>query len=211
LDTSSIVPGLKRVPATLLISLVSSVFVYLGSFVWNAIDTVSAFLSILLVLVVPWMIISLIGLVYVRGRYWPADLQIFNAEGRGGAYWFTHGVNLRAAVAYVAGFVAGLLNVNTAIYVGPLALTVGGVDISIFTSGVVSGVVYAVALRFFPERHHPQADGLGLSSPVPVQLRRGVELITAPDPDPISPDDERGQVTSTADGLPHRATEEQQR
>lgn len=215
LDTSSIVPGLKRVPATLLISLVSSVFVYLGSFVWNAIDTVSAFLSILLVLVVPWMIVSLIGFAYVRGRYWPADLQIFNAEGRGGAYWFTHGVNSRAAVAYVAGVVAGLLYVNTAIYVGPLAMTAGGVDISIFTSGVVSGAVYAAALRVFPERHHPPADGLGLTSPVPVHLRRGVQLITAPDPDPISVHDERGPVVAApgqpaADGAPRRPAEEKQ-
>jgi purine-cytosine permease-like protein len=115
LDTSSIIPRLSRVPATLVISAVSLLFVFLGTFVWDAIDTVSAFLLLLLVLVVPWMMVTLIGYHYAGGRYWAADLQIFNAGGRGGAYWYSGGVNWRAAVAYVAGVVAGLLFVNTSI------------------------------------------------------------------------------------------------
>lgn len=184
LDTSSIVPRLPRVPATLLISAVSLVFVFLGAFVWNAVNAVSAFLLILLVLVVPWMVVTLIGFGYNRGRYWPADLQIFNAAGRGGAYWYTGGVNWRAGAAYLAGVVAGFLYVNTTIYAGPLAQSVGGVDVSIFSSGIVAGVVYAVALKLYPEREHPQAGETGLASPVPVSGRGGSPLVAVPDPAP---------------------------
>ncbi|MEQ1729562.1 MAG: cytosine permease [Vicinamibacterales bacterium] len=175
LDTSSIIPGLKRVPATLALSAVALVFVYFGAFVWNAIDAVSAFILILLVLVVPWMVISLIGLLYNRGRYWPADLQVFNLNAKGGAYWYTGGVNWRAAAGYVLGVVAGLLYVYTTIFVGPLADSVGGVDVSIFSSGIVAGIVYAVLLWAFPERNHPKAGETGLASSVPVVARSRAE------------------------------------
>lgn len=184
LDTSSIVPRLSRVQATLLISAVSLLFVYLGAFVWDALNAVSAFLLILLVLVVPWMVITLIGLAYSRGRYWPLDLQIFNIGGKGGAYWYTRGVNVRAAIAYVSGVIAGLLFVNTSIYAGPLSQSVGGVDVSTFTSGITAAVVYGLALWISPERNHPPAGTVSLASPVPVSVMGGPAApidITSPD------------------------------
>lgn len=171
LDTSSIIPGLKRVPATLVLSALALVFVYFGAFVWNAIDAVSAFILILLVLVVPWMVITLIGFWYNRGRYWPADLQVFNVHAKGGAYWYTWGVNWRAAAGYVVGVISGLMYVYTTIFVGPLAESVGGVDVSIFTSGIAAGIVYALLLWAFPERNHRKAGETGITSSVPVVAR----------------------------------------
>jgi purine-cytosine permease-like protein len=180
LDTSSIIPRLSRVPATLVISAVSLLFVFLGTFVWDAIDTVSAFLLLLLVRVVPWMMVTLIGYHYAGGRYWAADLQIFNAGGRGGAYWYSGGVNWRAAVAYVAGVVAGLLFVNTSIFVGPLANSLGGVDWSLLTSGLAAGIAYVVALAVSPETCHPAPHETSLASPVPVDYYGARTVLAAP-------------------------------
>jgi purine-cytosine permease-like protein len=150
LDASSIIPRLRRFPATVLLSAIALGLVFLGAFVWDAVDTVSAFVVILAVLVVPWMLVCLIGYRRVRGRYWPLDLQVFESGIRGGAYWYTGGFELRAVVVYLVGVAAGLLFVTTPIYTGPLAEVVGGVDISIAVGGIVTAILYPIVFRLFP-------------------------------------------------------------
>ena len=49
LDTSSLIPRLGRVHATLAIASVAIAFVYIGNFVWDASAAVSAFLVLLVV------------------------------------------------------------------------------------------------------------------------------------------------------------------
>ncbi len=155
LDTSSLIPRLKRVPATLVISACSVVLVYLGALVWNAFDTVSAFLLILIVVCTPWMVICLIGFYYARTRYNVADLQLFNAGKSGGVYWYTYGFNIRAFVAFVPAVVVGILFINTTLWVGPWANAYKGIDLSFISAAVISGVIYSVMLLLFPERNHP--------------------------------------------------------
>lgn len=92
LDTSSLIVRLKRVNATLAISVVSLALVYLGSLVWNAIDLVAAFITLLDVVTAPWLVIIIMGHFASRGgRYVPEDLQVFNVRKTGGAYWSTTG------------------------------------------------------------------------------------------------------------------------
>jgi purine-cytosine permease-like protein len=158
LDTSSIFPRLRRVPATLLIAAVAMAIVYVGGLVLDAVDTVSAFLLILNVVCAPWMLITLMGLWYCRGRYHPYDLQLFNMGKTGGAYWYWHGLNVRAFVAFVPAVVVGLLFVNTTIYKGPWADAASGVDLSFISSAVIAVVLYGVALLVSPERNHPARD-----------------------------------------------------
>ncbi len=155
LDTSSLIPRLKRVPATLVISACSVVLVYLGALVWNAFDTVSAFLLILIVVCTPWMVICLIGFYYARTRYNVADLQLFNVGKSGGVYWYTYGFNIRAFVAFVPAVVVGILFINTTLWVGPWANAYKGIDLSFISAAVISGVIYSVMLLLFPERNHP--------------------------------------------------------
>jgi purine-cytosine permease-like protein len=158
LDTSSIFPRLRRVPATLLIAAVAMAIVYVGGLVLDAVDTVSAFLLILNVVCAPWMLITLMGLWYCRGRYHPYDLQLFNMGKAGGAYWYWHGINVRAFVAFVPAVVVGVLFVNTTIYKGPWADAASGVDLSFISSAVIAVVLYGVALLASPERNHPARD-----------------------------------------------------
>ncbi len=158
LDTSSLIPRLARVPATLAIAAVAIALVYLGGLVLDAVETVSAFLLVLNVVCAPWMLITLLGMAYCRGHYRPYDLQLFNLGQSGGSYWYWHGVNMRAIVAFVPAVVVGLLFSNTTLFTGPWAETFSGVDVSVVSAAVIAVVVYGVALLISPETNHPSAD-----------------------------------------------------
>jgi purine-cytosine permease-like protein len=155
LDTSSLIPRLERVPATLAISACAVALVYLGALVWNAFDTVSAFLLILIVVCTPWMMICLIGFFYAHKRYHVRDLQLFNLGQTGGAYWYTSGVNMRAAVAFIPAVFVGLMCINTTLYVGPWADAYKGIDLSFISAAVISSAIYGACLVMFPETNHP--------------------------------------------------------
>ena len=109
LDTSSIFPALKRVPATLLIGGAGTALVFVGSFAYNLVSAASAFLIILIVVTAPWLVINLLGYAFCRGRYYAQDLQVFNLSPRiaGGAYWFSHGWNIAAMLAWLPAIVIG--------------------------------------------------------------------------------------------------------
>lgn len=161
LDFSSLVPRLGRVPATLTIAGVATALVYLGTFVFDAVAMINAFVVILLVITTPWMIIMIEGYIYRRGLFFPDDLQVFNQGRRGGRYWFTGGINYRAFCAWVPGVVVGLLFTATTEYSGPFAHVAGGVDLSFILSGAVAGVVYAVLLLAFPESNSLRGRSFG--------------------------------------------------
>ena len=76
---------------------------------------------------------------------------MFNRGEKGGAYWFTRGVNWRAAAAWLVAAVVGLLFANTSIIVGPFANAAGGIDISLPVTLLAAAVVYPVMLLLFPE------------------------------------------------------------
>lgn len=151
LDMSSIVPRLSRVQATLTVGAIAFALVYLGTFVWNTVDSVSAFLTLLAVVVTPWILINIIGHVHRHGFYDPHDLQVFNRGEHGGRYWFSSGFNVRAFGAWLPASLIGLLFANTTLYVGPASDVANGVDISAVVSGFVAVVVYVVLLRVVPE------------------------------------------------------------
>ncbi len=152
LDTSSIIPSLKRVPATLLIGALGTALVYVGAFLYNLVAAASAFLIILLVVTAPWVVINLIGYALTGGKYYTQDLQVFNMQPRiaGGAYWFWHGWNPAAMLAWIPATVIGMMFVNTTLYVGPLTNAAGGVDLSFISSAVIGGVLYAILVRTIP-------------------------------------------------------------
>jgi purine-cytosine permease-like protein len=151
LDTSSFIPRLNRVQATLVACVLATTLVYLGYFLSGIIEAVSTFLSMLAVFSVPWIVMMIIGFLHRRGWYFQDDLQVFNRGERGGRYWFTGGLNWRALGPWLTGACVGLLFTNTAWFVGPGTDWTDGTDIGFFVSAVIAGVLYAVALRLFPE------------------------------------------------------------
>jgi purine-cytosine permease-like protein len=152
LDTSSIFPALKRIPATLLIGALGTALVFIGSFAYNLVNAASAFLIILLVVTAPWLVINLLGYAFSRGRYYTQDLQVFNIQPRisGGAYWFQRGWNVAAMLAWVPATAIGILFVNTTLYVGPWANALGGIDLSFVSAAVIGGLLYSVLVRVVP-------------------------------------------------------------
>jgi purine-cytosine permease-like protein len=151
LDFASLIPGLKRPVATLVLSMVALLLVYLGTMVWNAESSLTAFLQVDSVVMASWLAIVLVGHYKHGGYYNVHDLQVFNRGEAGGVYWYTGGWNLRALSAFVVSSVFGALALQCNFYTGPLSNLAGGVDLSWISALLMGGVLYYVLLMFAPE------------------------------------------------------------
>ncbi|WP_298590622.1 cytosine permease [uncultured Kocuria sp.] len=208
LDTSSLIPRLSRAQATLLISAVSTVLVYLGAFVWDALAVVSAFLVVLLIVTGPWAAILAVGYLHSRGHYYPGDLQVFTHGKKGGRYWFTHGWNWRAVVAWLVGSVVGLLfGAAPPIFTGPFVNVAGGADISFGVAIIVGAVLYVAFLHLSPMPTHvfgPEGPAFGKENKnAHLEALTGSAMagITAPEEEP-APEAETPPATAFADASP---------
>nr|WP_313896500.1 cytosine permease [Streptomyces sp. GC420] len=152
LDFSSVFPRLSRVRATVLVGVLSIVFIFVGRFGFNLVQAISTFATMIITCTVPWMIVMMLGWVTRRGWYDPDALQVFTRRQRGGRYWFAHGWNWRGMAAWWTGAVTGVLFTNIpGQFVGPLGDLAGGADISLPLGAAVAGVLHLVLLRVFPE------------------------------------------------------------
>ncbi len=85
------------------------------------------------------------------GWYNPDDLQVFNRRERGGIYWFTGGLNIRACLAWLVASTVGLLFLDSSLYVGPWSAAANGIDLSWLSATFIGALVYLVATLLFPE------------------------------------------------------------
>ena len=157
LDLETFFPSLRRVHTTALAAAASVVLLYVGVFVFNAIDSITAATIILNGITAPWVVVILIGALRTRA-YDPDDLQAFAQRRHGGRYWFRAGWNVPAVVAWLAGSVFGVLSVDTTLYHGPLADVFGGVDPSALGSGIVTAIVYGGFVLLSPRSVDPAPD-----------------------------------------------------
>ncbi|MDT7617387.1 MAG: hypothetical protein QOF00_4834 [Pseudonocardiales bacterium] len=163
LDTSSLIPRLSRVNATVVVSIVGVGLVYLGALVWDALSLVSTFTVLLTVIAAPWLVINVMGHLALRGRYIPEDLQVFNVGMTGGTYWFRRGVNWYAMAAWLPSVVLGLLFANTPpLMEGPWRNAAGGIDLSFLSAALVAFLIYGVFLLLVPGRALPATSGTPL-------------------------------------------------
>lgn len=152
LDLESIIPKLTRTQTTLITSAIALVVMYLGVIATDAISSITAMTVVLNSIAGPWVVINGIGFLVARkGRYDPVALQRYGLGHSGGRYWFTHGWNLRAVAALAIGSTVGLLTVQNELYVAPFAEITGGIDVSLPLSMIVSGGLYLLALKLWPE------------------------------------------------------------
>jgi purine-cytosine permease-like protein len=140
LDLHAILWRLQRFQVGILFGVVGLIVAYLGTVVFNAINSINALVSIVTVLVTPWMMINIIGYFEQRGRFDQRQLQAFGQ--RGSHYWYTGGFNVRAVAAWAIGLIVGLMFSNTSLMTGPLSSTASGVDLSFISSAIVGSVVY---------------------------------------------------------------------
>ncbi|MEU9884062.1 cytosine permease [Sphaerisporangium sp. NPDC051011] len=165
LSAHSMLWRMSRATVTWLVSLIGIATLYIGAIAFDAIDSISAFVLILLVLVSPWTAIMLVGFSLRRGRYVPDELYGFTTGARQGLYWFTGGVNLRALGAFVPAVILGLLFVGNTLYTGPLASLANGVDLSCLVPFVTAAVLYYALWRLFPEERTPEV-ATGTAAPL---------------------------------------------
>ncbi|MEG8182850.1 purine/cytosine permease [Nocardia terpenica] len=148
LDLEGLLPRLRRVQTTTISAAVSIVLLYVGVFVVNAADAVTAMTVVLNAVAAPWIVVLVGGVLRQRGDgFDTVDLQAFAQGRRGGRYWFTRGWNVPATAAWAAGSIFGILTVDTTLYTGPLAGIAGGIDVSTLGSALVTAVTYPIALR----------------------------------------------------------------
>src|ERR1700754_3310776 len=146
LDLEGLTPRLKRTQTTIITAAVAIVLLYVGVFVFDAVESVTAMTVALNAVITPWVAILAIGALRTPD-YDPVDLQAFADGRRGGRYWFTGGWNMPAVVAWTVGAVFGVLPVNTTLYVGPLADVAGGGDLGTGGSAAPAGLIYVASAR----------------------------------------------------------------
>jgi purine-cytosine permease-like protein len=152
LDFSSVFPGLSRPRATLLIGSIAAFLIFVGRFWFNIIDSITAFVSLIVVATTPWMIIMMTGYVIRRGHYLPDAMQVFNRGQRGGAYWFYRGWNLAGCFTWGLSSLLALATVNIpGHFVGWLGNLAGGVDLSLAAAVITPIALYPLFLHAFPE------------------------------------------------------------
>jgi purine-cytosine permease-like protein len=106
----------------------------------NVIHGFEAFLGVLIYLFTPWTAINLADFFFVRkGRY--SIRAMFMADGIYGRW------NWRGLTAYALGFIAMIPFFKTALYVGPVARSLGGADISMLIGLPVSAAIYLLLYR----------------------------------------------------------------
>jgi purine-cytosine permease-like protein len=146
LDLEAIVPQLRRTQATVVCAVIGLALIFLGTFVFSAEDSISAFVVVLTCALTPWMAIVLVGYVGRRGVYDPDALQVFNRGERGGRYWYWHGWNPTAVIAWILGTACGLMFSASTLFTGPWANVANGIDLSFLSAFLVGAVIYAIAL-----------------------------------------------------------------
>lgn len=114
----------------------------------NFLVNLSAFMTLLLCVLIPWTAVNLVDYYAIRhGDYDVASL--FRSDG--GIYGR---VNRNAVVCYVLGIVVQLPFINTAFFEGPVAVALGGIDIS-----WVVGLAVICPLYFFLMRRRTAPRG----------------------------------------------------
>ena len=153
LDVHALFWRLTRAVLTFIMSVIGLATAYIALIAFNAISSIEAFVTLMLVTLTPWMVIMTVGHLMRHGRYNPMDLHTFTEKGRRGASTgSTAAFNWRAFLAWAIATGVGMLFSSTSIVTGPLTDHVSGIDLSFVSAAVVGGVLYFAFVKIFPER-----------------------------------------------------------
>jgi purine-cytosine permease-like protein len=97
---------------------------------------------------------------YLRG----GKFDVHAIHGKGGApgrYWGWRGINAPGCVALSTGMIAAALTMKSPLYDGPIAIALGGADLSWVVGLPVAAASYAVLHRFAERRVRPAPISLG--------------------------------------------------
>lgn len=106
----------------------------------HLLSSFETFLTLVLVLMIPWTSINLVDYYAVRHGKYEVD-EMFKPRGRYGR------VSAPGMIAYAAGFAVQVPFMSNAVYEGPIARALHHGDLSWIVGAVVGGIVYLVAMR----------------------------------------------------------------
>lgn len=138
-------------------------------FVSNFLATLNNILELTVAFLGPALAIYAADIALRRNRYSGTELH---DETRKSRFWYWHGINLAGATAMVVGTGIAMLCVNTSLYIGPIARTLDGADLSGVIGPVLGGGLYALIALVQP------GEAI-LDLPVP-------SIATSPDPVEVS-------------------------
>jgi purine-cytosine permease-like protein len=150
LDLSSFSKRLSRVWVTLGVGLLGLVVVFLGAFVWDAVDAFIAFVTLFTVATTPWIVINVIGYFHRQQRWRSLKTPTKRSVERI-SKGLVAGWNLRAVLAWLPAVFVGLLLSRTTLFTGIWSGIAGGIDLSVPAAAVVGAMFYAAAITIFPE------------------------------------------------------------
>ncbi|MDI2126419.1 cytosine permease [Yinghuangia seranimata] len=131
---------------------VSTAFIAAGSlatlFWFDFTESLTSFLSVLLVVFAPWGGVFIADTLMRRCRY-DAD-ALHNMSG--GAYWYHRGFHLPGMAALASGIAVAALCAESALWTGPLVAPLGG-DFTLL-GAVVAGLAYWALARREPQFRH---------------------------------------------------------
>jgi purine-cytosine permease-like protein len=146
----------RNVPTALDVPVSTAIALYV-LFVQDFSSALNDFIAVLIVWVGPY------GGVWICDGYLRRGKLDFHAihsmAGTAGRYWGWHGLNLPGCIALLAGMTAAALTMKSPLYDGPIALALGGTDLSWLVGVPVSALVYA-GLTLLGERRRAHALGL---------------------------------------------------
>lgn len=129
----------SRVVLVIVISAVAFGIAFLATD--NFIGNFTNFLLFLLYFITPWSAINLVDFYLVRHKAY--DIKaLFDPNGPYGK------VNIVAFIAYFAGILVQIPFINSSLYVGPIAQSLGGAEIAWIVGLVVSGGVFLACTRW---------------------------------------------------------------
>jgi purine-cytosine permease-like protein len=135
---------IRRIPAAVVVGVIGTALTIYLVLSTNLLDAVNLMLQFLVIVSAPTMAVFVADVVMRRNRY--DGVELFDEE-RGGRFWYSGGWSIPGMAAVVIGGIATALCLSTEVWTGPVAESLGYVDLSVPVGMLVSGGVYTVLLR----------------------------------------------------------------
>lgn len=126
-----------------------------GWFVFIApsfLDTLNASLELAVTVLGPLVAVYAVDILLRRNRY---DGRALTDERRGSPFWYHAGAFWPGVIAMLVATTVAALSANTTLYVGPIAVALGGADLSAIVGPLVAGGLYAVLWLTMPPYRDP--------------------------------------------------------
>jgi len=135
---------IRRIPAAIVVGVIGTALTIYLVLSTSLLDAVNLMLQFLVIVSAPTMAVFVADVVLRRNRY--DGVELFDEE-RGGRFWYSGGWSIPGIAAVVLGGTATALCLSTEVWTGPVAESLGYVDLSVPVGMIVSVLVYAVLLR----------------------------------------------------------------